>query len=151
MPVSPKPPWGEAPFAQEAGEPSFSWVDVALWLPNRLMDFIDIFRFDIGIGPAHGAVVRITKYAQAGYRRMTPGSLRLGDFGRRPPAMIEEDGESGVSPYYRESSDRPVCPGEIGAGADLLAVGAYGGVCVDELADFVAGIFFIDLKEDDLR
>jgi hypothetical protein len=43
-----------------------------------------------------------------------------------------------------------VCDGEIGLGADVLVAGAYGGVCVDEFADFIAGIFFIDLKDDDI-
>jgi hypothetical protein len=43
-----------------------------------------------------------------------------------------------------------VCEAEIGLGLDVLLVGAYGGVCLDEVADFVGGIFLIDFKGDDL-
>jgi hypothetical protein len=81
---------------------------------------------------------------------MIPFSLRLGLFGRRFPAIIERSNEIGVGPAFLESPERDVCRGEIGLGADLFIAGAYGGVCGDELADFLAGIFFFDLMDDDL-
>jgi hypothetical protein len=146
---SPKAPWGEFQLSKEAKP--FSWTNVWLWLPNRLMDFFDIFRVDIGIGPAHGAVLRLSKYAQLGYRDMTPTSLRIGDFGRNPPYLSESSPEYGISPFYVESKERAVCPGEIGAGVDVLIAGAYVGICLDEVADFAAGLFFFDIKSDDLR
>jgi hypothetical protein len=121
-----------------------------MWIPNRVLDFIDIFRVDVGVGPSFGAVARVTKYGEVGYRMMAPASLRVGDFGREMPIMVESSNEFGVSPLYVDSKDRTVCPGEIGLGADVFLVGAYGGLCVDEFADFLAGLFFIDLKDDDL-
>ena len=146
---SPKRGWSEfKPVQENEGTPW--WGHVLLWVPNRILDLIDIFRVDVGVGPSVGAVVRVTEYAQAGYRQMAPASLRVGDFGRQMPVIVEASNEIGVSPLFKQSKDRSLCPGEVGAGADLLLVGAYGGVCLDEAVDFLAGIFFIDLKDDDL-
>jgi len=149
VPTSPKEGWSNLEPI-EKGEGSPIWSQVLLWLPNRVLDLIDVFRVDVGVGPSFGAVVRVTKYGEIGYRQMAPASLRVGDFGRQMPFLIESSNEFGVGPAYVNSSDRKICPGEIGLGADLLVAGAYGGVCVDEFADFLAGIFFIDLKDDDI-
>lgn len=149
VPTSPKEGWSKLEPI-EKGEGSPIWSQILLWLPNRVLDLIDVFRVDVGVGPSFGAVVRVTKYGEIGYRQMAPASLRVGDFGRQMPFLIESSNEFGVGPAYVNSSDRNVCPGEIGLGADLLVAGAYGGVCVDEFADFLAGIFFIDLKDDDI-
>ena len=146
--ASPKAGWSLPIPPQEASEPW--WAQVLLWVPNRAMDFIDIFRIDVGVGPAIGGVVRLTQYGQIGYREMLPMSFRVGDFGRYSPVVLESSDEFGAGPGYVHSKDRRVCSGEIGAGADVLIVGAYGGVCLDEFVDFVAGIFFIDLKGDDM-
>jgi|LauGreDrversion4_2_1035121.scaffolds.fasta_scaffold50985_2 hypothetical protein len=149
VPTSPKEGWSKLEPI-EKGEGSPIWSQILLWLPNRVLDLIDVFRIDVGVGPSFGAVVRATKYGEIGYRQMAPASLRVGDFGRQMPFLIESSNEFGVGPAYVNSSDRKVCPGEFGVGADLLVAGAYGGVCVDEFADFLAGIFFIDLKDDDI-
>jgi hypothetical protein len=149
VPTSPKEPWGEfRPTQENDGTPW--WCHVLLWVPNRVLDLIDVFRVDVGVGPAVGGVVRVTEYAQAGYRQMLPASLRIGDFGRQMPIVVEATNEMGISPLFIESKERNPCPGEVGFGADILLVGAYGGVCVDEAVDFLAGIFFIDLKDDDM-
>jgi len=149
VPVSPKEGWDKLQPVQEA-EGSPMWSQVLMWLPNRVLDFIDIFRVDVGVGPSFGAVVRVTKYGQVGFREVMPASVRVGDFGRQMPVLLETSNEFGIGPAYVDSADRKVCPGEIGLGGDVLVAGAYAGVCVDEIADFVAGIFFIDLKDDDV-
>jgi len=149
VPTSPKEGWSKLEPI-EKGEGTPFWADVLLWLPNRILDLIDVFRIDVGVGPSFGAVARATKWGQIGYRQMAPASLRVGDFGRQMPFLLETSNEFGIGPAYVNSSDRHVCDGEFGLGADLLVAGAYGGVCVDEFADFIAGIFFIDLKDDDL-
>jgi hypothetical protein len=149
VPASPKEPWTDfKPVQENEGTPW--WAHVLLWVPNRVLDIIDIFRVDVGVGPAVGGVVRITEYGQAGFRTMMPASLRVGDFGRQLPITVEASNEFGISPAFKQSKDRTVCPGEVGAGADLFLVGAYGGVCLDEVVDFVAGIFFLDPKDDDM-
>ncbi len=150
VPVSPKAPWGDLSTVPVQAEPS-AWREALLYLPNRLLDLLDIFRVDVGVGPSFGGVVRVTEYGQAGYRQMMPLSLRVGDFGRQFPGMVETSNEFGVGPLFAPSADRKVCPGEVGLGADLFVAGAYGGVCLDEVVDFVAGIFLVDVKDDDLQ
>jgi hypothetical protein len=55
----------------------------------------------------------------------------------------------GIGPAFHTSRDRKVCKGEIGLGLDLMIVGGYGGVCLDEFVDFVAGIVTLDPLGDD--
>jgi tyrosyl-tRNA synthetase len=148
--VSPKPGWGDFTVVEEKEDYTW-WQKTLLWFPNRILDFIDIFRVDVGVGPALGGVIRITKYGQAGYRRMSPASLRFGGFGRNAPFVMESSNEFGIGPGYVKSKDREVCGGEIGAGADLFLVGAYVGFCPEELVDFVGGIFTFDIMDDDFK
>ncbi len=146
--ASPKEPWVDLALDQIKPSSPF-WSDVLLYIPNRVLDLIDIFRVDVGFGPSVGAVVRVTEYGQLGYRQMMPASVRVGDLGRRLPVMVEKSSEFGIGPVYADSPDRPVCPGEVGLGGDVLVAGAYAGVCIDEVADFLAGLVLIDLKGDD--
>lgn len=148
--VSPKKPWGDFTVYEEKEESPW-WRAVLLWIPNRVLDVVDIFRLDAGVGLSYGAVARISRYGQVGYRSMSPWSVRVGDFGRTAPVLLERSNEFGIGPGYVESKDRKVCPGEVGVGADVVLIGAYGGVCVEELLDFAAGLFFLDILGDDLR
>lgn len=144
---SPKQGWGEFEVVKTKKQTTLS--KILLWAPNRIMDFLDIFRLDVGAGFSTGAVVRISKHMQVGYRDMNPTSLRVGLFGREYPWLLETSNEMGVSPAYISSKDRTVCNSEIGAGADVIVVGAYAGICLEEIFDFIGGIFFFDLKNDD--
>ena len=133
----------------EASDSDGTWKTVLLYIPNRIVDFLDIFRVDIGVGPAVGGVMRLTKWGQAGYRDFYPGSVRIGLNGRRSPVFVEHRREAGLGTDYRPSSDRDVTPGEFGVGVDLLVAGAYIGVSADELIDFFGGIFCLDPSNDD--
>ena len=64
--------------------------------------------------------------------------------------MVESSNEIGIGPAFISSADRDICTGEIGAGADLFIIGGYGGICVEEVADFLTGLLFIDIMDDDL-
>ncbi len=146
---SPKPGWGD--FEVIERDDSYPWwAEILLWPVNRILDFTDAFHFDVGAGTSKGGVVRITRYANAGYREVEPGSLRIGSFGRDYPVMIEQSNEHGIGPNYVHSKDRDVCKDEIGIGLDLF-VGAYIGFCPISLFDFVTGIFFLDPEDDDIR
>lgn len=133
-----------------SGSDHSTGVTILLYLPNRFLDLLDVFRVDVGGGPAYGGVIRLTKWGQLGYREMSPLSARVGLRGRKSPVFIEKSNEVGIGPGFLQSKDREVTPVEIGAGLDLGIVGAYLGVSVDELVDFGAGIVGIDLKDDDL-
>jgi hypothetical protein len=93
--------------------------------------------------------MRITRNGQLGYRKIRPFSLRIGWFGRRLPVQLETKDEIGIGPKFRQSPAREVCMSELGVGFDLIG-GLYGGVCLEEVADFVTGIFLVDLLDDDI-
>ncbi|RIL09618.1 MAG: hypothetical protein DCC75_06130 [Proteobacteria bacterium] len=148
--ASPNPPRDQflIPSAPEQASERSLGEALLMWLPNRLFDLYDIFRLDVGAGPAYGAAVRVTRPLQFGYRVVSPASVRIGAFGRNAPYLLETSSEFGAGPAYVESKDRKVCNLEVGAGVDLL-LGIYGGICLEEVADFAAGIFFLDLSGDD--
>lgn len=148
-PASPKKPWQQFQVISEHKPTRL--MQVLLYLPNRILDFWDMFRIDVGVGPAAGAVVRLTKYVQFGYREPLPWSFRVGDFGRRAPFLLEESAEGGVSPYYEPSPQRTACKLELGTGVDLLIVSGYIGICTEEVPDFMAGILMYDPALDDLE
>lgn len=139
----------DAPVISEVQSGASFFNKALLWLPNRVIDLLDIFHIDIGVGPSFGAVVRATDSGQVGYRVMSPASLRAGLNGRNLPVFIERGMEAGMGPTFVNSFGRDVCPGELGAGVDLFLVGGYGGVCFDEALDFLVGIFGFDMMEDD--
>ena len=143
--ASPKEGWNEIPKKEEHSLAR----QIFLWIPNRIADLFDVFRVDVGVGPAAGAVVRVTEYGQAGYRQLLPVSVRAGLMGRRAPIMLEHGNEIGIGPIFAQSAQRKICPGELGAGVDILIVGGYAGLCFDELADFFGGLFLFDMKDDD--
>ena len=146
---SPKKGWGEFEVVEEE-EPSPA-RKLLLWLPNRLFDFLDIFRADIGVGFSYGAVGRATSSGQFGYRKMDPVSYRFGWFGREAPFIEERSSEYGFGPWYTESEERQVCKGEFGAGIDLIIPGIYLGICTEEILDFFTGIVLVDPAKDDFR
>lgn len=148
--VSPKEGWGELEVVEEESEPLPFYVEVLLWPVNRFLDLIDIVRIDAGVGTSYGGVVRLTRSGSLGYRHVSPGAVRVGSFGRKPPFLIEEENEYGAGKQYQFSADREVCDAEFGLGLDAF-IGGYIGVCMDNTLDFLAGIVFLDPDDDDIR
>jgi hypothetical protein len=147
--ASPKPGWGDFNVVEKDLSLPW-WQQVLLWPVNRFLDVIDVVHVDAGIGLGFGGVLRMTKYGHVGYRSFSPGSIRIGNFGRTIPAMVETSNEFGIGPAYIHSKDRELCKAEFGAALDLL-VGLNVGICGDEVIDLVAGIFFLDTSDDDIR
>jgi hypothetical protein len=145
---SPKAPWGDFEVVKE--EEQTVLTKVLLWVPNRILDFIDIFRVDVGAGLGTGAVIRLTKYVQAGVRLQTPGMLRVGAFGREAPVRFELESEIGVSPIFEQSDSRNLCKGITAVGVDAILLGAHLGFCPEEVVDFLGGIITLDMMDDDL-
>jgi hypothetical protein len=123
---------------------------VLMYLPNRVLDLIDIVHADVGVGPAFGLAARVTRWGQVGFRSINPVSLRFGLMGRSTPILLEHDSEFGIGPLFHESRDRWIDDGEIGIGGDLFIGGLYLGIGGDQIFDFVAGVFGGDPKGDDL-
>ena len=133
--------------------PSLTRYALLYYIPNRFLDLIDVFRFDVGVGVSAGAVLRVSRYAQLGLRGFWPVSWRLGLHGRWYPIFAERLPEFGISPNFRTNRPRHLSttPAELGAGVDLGLIGGYFGFSFDELFDFVLGIIFIDFKGDDFQ
>ena len=138
--------------AVSAGRKKTSFFRVVLlYLPNRVLDLIDIPRIDAGVGFSTGAVVRATRWGQVGYRVVSPVSLRVGLRGRHLPVFLERSSEFGAGPAFLQSADREVTPVELGVGADLFLAGVYAGLSLDQLVDFIGGFVGLDPADDDLR
>ena len=147
---SPKSGWGDFEVIEEQESGSVT-RQILLWIPNRFLDLVDAFKFDVGLGPAVGGVVRLTKYGQFGYRKFHDSSLRIGNIGRDWPGFVERSNEEGFGPWFQQSTQREICTGELGGGVDLVLVSLHLGLCTEQLFDFGAGVIFFDPMDDDLK
>jgi len=124
-----------------------------LYLPNRILDFLDIFRLNVAIGPGLGLNVRATKFAQIGAETYISARVGLGKnsglFIKRYGLLYTETElfTGGVSILYTGGSQRGLT--EVGATVHLGLVGAEAAIDLSEIADFFLGIFTIDYKNDD--
>lgn len=139
QPVCPPPPAAKC----------YNAFDIVLYyVPNRVLDFVDIFRCNIGIGCGFGFNVRATELAEIGYGCYE--TTRFGMKGRVMPVYEENIQEGGIAflGYVNGCLQRD--PTEIGADLHLGVIGAQAAVSLAEAADFVTGFIFVDLQQDDL-
>lgn len=151
---------------------------IALYLPNRFLDALDTFTVSLGVGPVIRAELHATRGfafgAGAGAKVMAiKGCNRQYGVGREEGYDISfamfnrvnltRDGQSRlVQPFSIDEDGFPLPNQRLyefyngardywGIGGSL-ALGLAGTVAIHpiEIADFVTGIFFIDLKGDDL-
>jgi hypothetical protein len=140
----------QAPMDSMISDTEQSIFRKILWyIPNRVIDLVDIFKLDVGVGSSAGIVLRASRYGQMGGRFVDPGSYRVGVRGRKVPFFVERESEYGFCSNFSQTSARNITPIELGVGVDL-GVGAYAGVSFDEFADFLLGFFLVDFKDDDL-
>lgn len=168
-------------FSANAGTFSeINWGEkLAFYLPNRVLDAIDTFSVNLGVGPVAEARLMVTRYCDigAGWSGSTYKAYK--DYNRQIGAGVEEGwywsfvcvGEE----EYRVTEATPMLdkyierhagiPSPMTRAYDLVsgprdfwAIGGSLGLLLDgnlyihpvELADFVLGFFLIDLKSDDL-
>ncbi len=153
-PVAPPPAMApvQAPCAAPCATPcgkQCSIFDVLLYyVPNRVLDFIDIGRFNIGIGCGFGFNVRATELAEIGFGQYE--TTRFGMKGRVLPVYEENIDEAGfaILGYVNGCLQRD--PTEVGADLHIGIIGVQAAVSLAEVADFVTGFVLIDLQGDDL-
>lgn len=128
-----------------------------LWyVPNRLIDFADIFRLRVRFGPGLAAGMRFTDFGAfyAGEYRSVYAGLpgpRNPHYVRLPAGVeclkgvafggVDATDDTPYGPAYG--------PTEVDFGAHLLIVGADVGVDPLEIADFLYGFVLFDLERDD--
>jgi hypothetical protein len=143
---------------EEPAHPSHPWyIATLLYLPNRVLDFLDIFRLRVRVGPGIGVGARITEVVQlyfgsyaAIYAGLPGPRLR-----RIPRSPVGLESHSGVSISVLDATvDGGIGPGysptEVGAGLHLVVLGLDVGIDPVEIADFFSGIFTYDIRNDDL-
>ena len=156
------------------------WMDkVTLYFPNRILDIMDVFTLNLGVGLTAHASLRVTHEAeigggysatakmikdcnrQYGFARRNGVYSGIGpfvatDMENRPAYLLAReywwDQEGLVSP-----SDEPFLPKEgaidfweIGGSLGAGVIEADVSIHPVEILDAVLGFFFIDISDDDL-
>jgi len=129
---------------------------ILMYIPNRVIDLVDIFRLRLRVGPGVSATLRATAYAPAyvGVHKTAfvglPGPRKTHRL-RSPIGLESRKGiEMLVDATDDSAHDAGYSPTEVVIGAQLLLVGAEGGVDAVEIGDFIAGFLFFDPRGDDL-
>jgi hypothetical protein len=125
-----------------------AWDVVLYYIPNRVLDFIDIGRLNLGVGCGFGFNVRATELAEIGFGQYE--TTRFGMKGRVLPVYEENIDEAGFAflGYVNGCLQRD--PTEVGADLHVGVIGAQAAVSLAEAADFLVGFILIDLQHDDL-
>ena len=128
-----------------------------MYIPNRILDVFDILRLRVRVGPGVAVDARATKVASAFVGSYA--SVYVGLPGPRnrplPKLPVGLESRNGVQASVVDATvsgglDPDYGPAEIGFGAQLAIVGFDVGVEPLEILDLLAGLFFINLTNDDL-
>ena len=126
-------------------------VSALLYLPNRILDAFDFFRFGVDVGPGVGIQAQATEFVQA----TAMGRLSAGvgyQTLRHLPVKVSAESLLGVGPlgvdgivglgWYRPATDFQL-------GFHFLLLGMHVGIDPVEILDFPAGFIGFDLADDD--
>lgn len=128
-----------------------------LWyVPNRLFDISDIFRFRVRVGPGIALNARATKWAvfYSGEYHAAYAGLPGPRLAPRCPRVAGLEQEKGLALLAVDATDTlPHEPrysnSEFTLGAQALVVGAEAGFDPVEVVDFLLGFVFLDIRRDD--
>ena len=159
---------------------SINWGEkIVFYLPNRILDALDTFSVNLGVGPTVEARLMFTRYCDVGAGWSGGTGKAFKDYNRQYGAGVEEGwywslisageeeyrmtGATSLVDKYVERYAGVPSPftrtyNFINGPRDFWAIGGSLGFILDgnlyihpmELVDFVLGFFFIDIKEDDL-
>lgn len=127
-----------------------------MYVPNRVLDLVDIFRFRVRVGPGLAANVRATQYLNGyagSYKSVYAGlpGPRSGPELRSP--VGREDLKGLMLVGVDATDDTPHHPGyspsEFNVGVHALVVGAEAGIDPVQIGDFLAGFIGWDPSGDD--
>ena len=156
------------------------WVDkVTLYFPNRVLDLLDVFSLNIGVGLTAHASLRATHELEIGGGVATTAQM-VKDYNRQYGFASRNGYYSGAGPFVSTNMERRpavllakeywwdkdglVTPSdeiflpkegaidfwEIGGSLGLGVIEADVSVHPVEILDAVLGFFFIDISDDDL-
>jgi hypothetical protein len=155
--VADTPPGGLLVEPSEGEKPYTVWDALIWYVPNRVMDVVDIFRLRVKVGPGFGVTARLTDYAA--FYAGSQSTVYLGLPGPRYPGPLRSpvgyENQRGLVVAGVDASDVVDHPphygfSEVDVGLHLGLVGVEAGIDPFELADFLAGWFLLDLRGDDI-
>ncbi len=148
------PEKSDAFFADDPGwSKRGAGATIGLYLPNRLIDLVDIVHVGYGVGPGIGLGVHFTRYGRL--LAVVGVDVGIGWFGRYArPYQCAVYTRAAVGPKEAVTlRDRNrfwhVPQWDIGLYAHFLIVQEYLGIAPEENVDFVVGLSTFDLKDDD--
>jgi len=133
------------------------WMSKTLWyVPNRVMDLLDVFRVRVKVGPGLAAGARFTDAFS--FYGGSLDTVYVGLPGPREnpviPPLLGREQAKGIVLVGVDATDIMTYPpgydySEIGLSAHILLVGADVGFSLAEFSDFFLGWFGRDWKQDD--
>jgi hypothetical protein len=154
--------WGIPAFGQEAGDTAEAAEEeglarqIALYLPNRVFDVLDLVRARVRIGSGLAVSGRATHPASVFVGSYSSIYVGLAGPRGRPevPWPFGVDSQTGIQISVADRTmDTDYTPRysstEIGAGFQLFFLGVDVGLDPYELLDLLTGFFLIELREDD--
>lgn len=142
--------------AESAGSDIGLGTRLLWYLPNRVVDLVDIVRLRLRLGPGLGANLRVSDYGSvyAGRYHSIYAGLPGPRYPQRVRLPIGREDLRGIVLGGVDATDDTLygpryAPTEVDVGAHLLVVGAEVGLDPVEMADFLAGFFFYDIGDDD--
>jgi len=144
------------PIADDPGTQHSIAHRVLLYIPNRIVDLLDIFRVRVRVGPGVAADVRATKYASAfvgayastyvglpgpRMRRIPRSPIGFETLNGAQLSVLDATAAFDLGPEYS--------PSEFGAGLHLGIVGVDLGIDPVEIADFLVGFGTFDPRNDE--
>lgn len=124
---------------------------ILLYLPNRVVDLLDIVHIGYGIGPGLGFELHFTRYGRLG--GMLGLDLGIAWLGRRTLPFQGAGyirGSAGLDETDLRSGERWRTPmWDIGATIHGIVEISYLAIAPDEILDFLAGWVLYDTKADD--
>jgi len=155
---------GVPAFAQGAVDRAFMHVELYVW--NRFADLLEIMRGGVAVGPAVGAEVAVTEYAQIGaYWAKEQGvtfphflpPLWLVPMAEGEKVFLDHSGRYwtySVGPYRRESSEKhdvrfPRGKYDVRAQVAVGIAQLYANIDMNQVGDFVVGFVGFDPAKDD--
>ena len=128
-----------------------------MYIPNRVLDLLDIVRLRVRVGPGLAAGVRVTDPLSVYVGSYVSAYAGLPGPRLEPtikwPVVLESYNGATLSFLHVATglgADPGYSPTEIGASLHLLLIGIDVDVDPMEAVDFIAGFFFLDPRGDDL-
>lgn len=120
---------------------------VLLYVPNRIVDLLDVVHAGIGLGLGIGPDVRVTSYGQLALQAGVGVGLQWDDRAHSP-GIANASATAALGPFRTGAgagSAASIGQWEVGASAAGLKFA----VDLEEVVDFVLGWFFVDFRRDD--